>query len=245
MTQRMFVIDRIRGGNAECPEETMTIAGTTGNLYTIRITKRPSCDCPHAKKGNQCKHIAYAMCRVLHAPEQLQYQLALLSSELREIFASAPPIPSANTSTTTTTDGNRKAVSPDEDCPICCMAFAPQTEDIAYCKAACGNNVHQACMEQWAAAKRAQHATVTCPFCRAPWLDGDGDVERLAALGAVGIEGYVNVAAQLGLSGRRDYSSYHPFWVRQQARAGVDVNGEFYRGQFYSYEGYGDEQYEG
>jgi hypothetical protein len=29
-------------------------------------------------------------------------------------------------------------------------------------------------------------------------------------------EGYVNVADELGLSGERDYSTYHPYWVRQQ-----------------------------
>lgn len=33
-------------------------------------------------------------------------------------------------------------------------------------------------------------------------------------------EGYVNVASQLGISGERDYSTYHSFWVRRQARAG-------------------------
>lgn len=241
MTQRMFVIDRIRGGDAECPEETLTIAGTTGNLYTIKIAKEPSCDCPYAKKGNQCKHIVYAMCRVLHAPEHLQYQLALLPSELRTIFASAPPIPSADASRSTdATAGTRKPVSADDDCPICCMAFEPDADDIAWCRAACGNNVHCECFAQWAATKRAQRAAVTCPFCRTPWQEDDGDVRRLAAEGDVNADGYVNVAVQLGLSGRRDYSSYHPFWVQQQYRAGVDVGGEVHGGRFYSYEEYED-----
>jgi hypothetical protein len=56
-------------------------------------------------------------------------------------------------------------------------------------------------------------------------------------------EGYLNVGDQLGISTQRgklhihvaivdnsdtpqDYSSYHSFWVRNQARAGVDV-GEY------------------
>jgi hypothetical protein len=29
-------------------------------------------------------------------------------------------------------------------------------------------------------------------------------------------DGYLNVAGQLGLSGERDYSTYHPFWVRRE-----------------------------
>ena len=239
----MFVIDRISGGDKECPEETLTIAGTTGNLYTITIARIPSCNCPHALKGNQCKHVVYvspihsglvmwrrltlkqAMCRVLHAPQHLQYQLALISSELREIFEKAPPIPSADTSTT---DNNRKPCSSDEDCPICCMPFEPEKEEIVFCKAACGNNVHKECFEQWAATKRAQRAKVTCPFCRTPWQGDNEIVSKLAKEGNVNAEGYVNVASQLGLSGRRDYSSYHPFWVRQQRYRGVDVGDDYY-----------------
>lgn len=56
---RMFVVDRTRTGTDEVPEERVDIAGTTGNIYTITIGKEPSCTCPDARKGNQCKHIVY------------------------------------------------------------------------------------------------------------------------------------------------------------------------------------------
>jgi hypothetical protein len=60
-SQRMFLIDRERksstGGSHE--EEVFDIAGTTGNIYQVKIGKVPSCTCPDAKKGNQCKHIVY------------------------------------------------------------------------------------------------------------------------------------------------------------------------------------------
>ena len=46
-----------------------------------------------------------------------------------------------------------------------------------------------------------------------------GTVSQRQATG----EGYVNVAEDLGLSTQRDYSSYHSFWVRRQARGGVNV----------------------
>ena len=55
----MFVIDRTRGGTPEIPEETIDLAGTTGNVYSISICQLPSCTCPDSKKGNQCKHIVY------------------------------------------------------------------------------------------------------------------------------------------------------------------------------------------
>jgi len=58
-SQRMFVIDRTRGGTEDVPEETIDMAGTTGNIYSITISQMPKCTCPDNKKGNQCKHIVY------------------------------------------------------------------------------------------------------------------------------------------------------------------------------------------
>ncbi len=58
-SQRMFVIDRTRGGTEDVPEETIDMAGTTGNIYNITISQMPKCTCPDSKKGNQCKHIVY------------------------------------------------------------------------------------------------------------------------------------------------------------------------------------------
>ena len=226
LTQRMFALDRQRGNsNPDHPTETITLAGTTGNVYIIVIDKVPSCDCPHANKGNQCKHIAYVLSRVLRVSTGLDYQLAFLSSELREIFAKAPPLP-AETATSGKQDGNRKPL--DDECPICSEDFeAGSSESIVYCKAACGNNIHKECFERWAATKRG--GSVTCPFCRTPW-QGDEDVtSKVAKDGPKNREGYVNVASQLGLSGRRDYSTYHSHWVQRQAMNGTigwDDDGE-------------------
>jgi hypothetical protein len=59
LTQRLTVLNRERCGTDEIPEEKIVMAGSTGNVYTQKIGLVPSCDCPHAKKGNQCKHIIY------------------------------------------------------------------------------------------------------------------------------------------------------------------------------------------
>ncbi len=58
-SQRMFVIDRTRGGTEDVPEETIDMAGTTGNVYSITISQMPKCTCPDNQNGNQCKHIVY------------------------------------------------------------------------------------------------------------------------------------------------------------------------------------------
>lgn len=59
LSQRFFVLNRQRAGTEDCPEEIVEMTGSTGNIYTIHIAKRPTCNCPHAKQGNQCKHVLY------------------------------------------------------------------------------------------------------------------------------------------------------------------------------------------
>ena len=213
----MFVIERRRTGTSEEPNEVVEIAGSTGNLYTVTISKTPTCNCPYAAKGNECKHIVYVLNRTLKAPANLQYQRYLLSSELREIFDKAPPIPADKGKAEADDSGARKPI--EDDCPICCVEFDPEHEDILYCKAACGNNVHKKCFEQWAVQKRATGGGVTCPFCRTPWERDatDSVVDKNAAAMK---DGYMNVASQLGLSGLRDTSSYHQYWVRRERKNG-------------------------
>ncbi|KAL8861218.1 MAG: hypothetical protein Q9178_002434 [Gyalolechia marmorata] len=231
-SQRMFVIDRTRSSTAdEPPSETISMAGTTGNIYDITISHIPRCTCPDNLKGNQCKHIIYVLHNVLKAPEHLQYQLAFLTSELHLIFAQAPLPPSSsstsatdpNPSTSGTPTSNRKPIT--GDCPICFMEFHPPTEQITYCKAACGNNIHTHCFEQWARVQSKQDV-VRCVYCRTPWQQQQRDVSEFKDVvekGKRGEEGYVNVGKELGLSARRDMSSYHRFWVRRQGGRG---NGE-------------------
>ncbi|KXL46864.1 hypothetical protein M433DRAFT_64993 [Acidomyces richmondensis BFW] len=222
LTQRMFALDRRRDydSTADHPIETIALAGTTGNIYTIVIDKVPSCNCPHARKGNQCKHLAYVLSRVLRAPAHLEYQLAFTSAELREIFAGAPLLPS-ETVGEGKEDGEDKQKPLEGECPICVCDFEPESrEAVVYCRAACGNNVHRGCFEQWAATKKRGGEAVTCPFCRALWEDEKEYAGKIPCTGIVNEEGYVNVAAQLGLSGRRDYSTYHSHWVMRQVEQG-------------------------
>jgi hypothetical protein len=55
----MFVLGHTVTGAKDVPEMSFDIAGTTGNIYKVVIGKEPTCSCPDAKKGNQCKHICY------------------------------------------------------------------------------------------------------------------------------------------------------------------------------------------
>jgi len=202
----MIVIGRSRTGTEALPGEEIDIVGSTGNIYKVIIGQLPSCTCPDHQKGNECKHKVYAMHTVLKAPENLVYQLAYLSSELREIFKGAPPIPT-DTSDSNETEGNRKPI--EGECPICFQEYEPEYNELVWCKAACGQNMHKSCFDQWMAAQRG--LTVRCVFCRTPWEVDHGGIASLPQTGAVNAEGYVNVANQFGMSEDRDYSVYNRF----------------------------------
>ncbi|OHE99323.1 SWIM zinc finger protein [Colletotrichum orchidophilum] len=211
-TQRFYVLERRRCGTPDAPEEEIELTGSTGNVYTVKIGQTPSCSCPHSMKGNQCKHWLYVMSRVLRAKFEHTYQLALVPSELKEIFDKAPPI---DTPADDTQDKNRKPI--DGDCPICfCELESDNKETIVWCRAACGQNIHKECFETWAATKRRGSyggSDVTCPYCRSVWQGDDDMVKNIKKGGKITREGYVNVAEQLGISTQRDYSTYSRWWT--------------------------------
>ena len=158
---------------------------------------------------------------VLKVREDLAYQLAFLTTELAEIFANAPVTTlssdDAAAAQKTDTGGTRKSI--EGDCPVCVMEFveSDKPEDILWCKGACGQNIHRTCFEQWA---KSKPGPVKCVFCRTPWKGDEDMVKKVSKSGTVNQEGYVNVAGELGISGHRDKSSYHQYWVRREYGGG-------------------------
>ncbi|GAB7361474.1 hypothetical protein MBLNU230_g1530t1 [Neophaeotheca triangularis] len=177
-TQKMFILERTRkthenchAGHDDCPREDIELAGSRGNVYTVVISHFCTCNCPAMVYGTnnsgteQCKHIIYVLHHVLKAKDDLKYQAAFLTSELRDIFANAPKILSEAVEEVEDNDGNRKTVEEGDECPICCVEFKEE-EKVVWCKAACGNNVHAKCFDMWA----KQKSPVKCPFCRTDWV---------------------------------------------------------------------------
>lgn len=151
-THKMFILSRLRSVEhdchanlPDCPYESIQVAGSKGNIYSIRISHLVTCTCPEAtglflKKGlerPQCKHVVYVLHQVLKAPDHLKYQKAFLSSELKELFAAAPPLP-AQVGQAEIKDGKRKNL--EGDCPVCFTAFGD--ESVTWCRSSCGNNIH-------------------------------------------------------------------------------------------------------
>ncbi|KAH6669238.1 hypothetical protein B0J14DRAFT_115140 [Halenospora varia] len=196
--ERLFMLDRSKGVDKDgfvC--ENFSIAGSTGNVYDTTIGRSPKCICMDARmRGQKCKHINYALIKILRAPENLCYQLALLSTELESIFANAPvtkaPTPdNKDEEDDTIYNGKRKPI--EGECPICVFDMEPD-EEIVWCKAACGQNFHKECFQHWKSSKNG--GQVTCVYCRTEWQEDTPKPGDLAGLKNIApkIGSYRNVA---------------------------------------------------
>ncbi|GAA6063387.1 hypothetical protein JCM10212_001486 [Sporobolomyces blumeae] len=245
-SQRFFCVGRERTSPVT---ETFSVLGSTGNVYTVSIGHRPSCDCPDGRKGNQCKHVLFVLLKVLQVPESnnLWYQSALLTSELEAIFANARPSPRSQLEERVSqmyrvATGKEKATDKDADeqagdegpvkkripqegdsCPICYEDFTPNAETgLVFCLSlqGCGNALHNVCFTNWERTAKP----VTCPLCREKWPTSENSAASGSGAGpSYSAEGYLNFASQAGISTKRDTSSYyHGPRRRGSGRRGYD-----------------------
>jgi hypothetical protein len=230
LSQRMYLIEQLDESNQTSGlARRYAVLGSTGNVYNVTISQLPTCTCPDCARGKLCKHIIFVLARVLQVPQNspLIYQSALLQSELKEIFEKAPA-PANVQASSAVLSAYKKAVIgsqddqtgeeqekstavnekvPEGECPICFESLQ-STEQLDSC-ATCHNYIHKDCLRKWLAA--ASHPT--CCYCRSAWCSfgatpGSSQDHVGGAGGVAREEGYVNLATQQGLSGRRDTSTY-------------------------------------
>ena len=188
--QRMYMIDGQRVSQF-CWK--FAVLGSTGNVYTVQVGPKPSCDCPDAAQGFHCKHIILIFLKVLKRPEtdNLIYQKGLTKYELLELFSRIPRNLSqgsdsiiANKAVRSAFDDSRRKEQNEEqvgdqtpnvkqkpldgnECLICFEDFiGSTTEAVLWCKTQCGYNFHKECFAKW---EKAKGQAVTCPSCRTAW----------------------------------------------------------------------------
>ncbi|EPS31146.1 hypothetical protein PDE_06101 [Penicillium oxalicum 114-2] len=202
---RMFIVGQQVCETDDLLEFYFHVVGSTGNIYTVKIGKLPSCNCPDAKfRGRgECKHIIYVLLKALNARPELRYQISFVPSELREMYeGSLMSIFEEHGIPDQDYEGKRRPL--DGACPVCFAGFSPRDKTV-WCQTGCGNNVHKACFEQWARTSRSSQGSVRCIYCRIEWPapGSDPKVEKLRQSGTIGPGGYVNVAEQFGLLPKR------------------------------------------
>jgi len=224
LTQRLYLIEAKPTENCDSLDASTTFAvlGSTGNVYSVKISRRASCSCPDYVRSYLCKHILFVLLKVLRVDDAspVIYQNAWLSTEVKELMTGWTERQNgilandrvreryAELSTNPNDekedeDGavKRKSVEEEPDCAIC---FDPLgKEELTYCKVACGTNFHKACIERWAT---SGYHGLTCPNCRSPWQDASGRKKKRDC-----DEGYVNLGDLQGQSDRREYRRWRDY----------------------------------
>uniref|UniRef100_A0A7S3H0S9 SWIM-type domain-containing protein n=1 Tax=Spumella elongata TaxID=89044 RepID=A0A7S3H0S9_9STRA len=233
--QKLFLVDQEDITSEVCGlGRKFAVMGTTGNIYDVKIQQQPTCSCPDCARGKLCKHIIFVMVKVLQVDRnsELIYQNALLQSELSTIFIHAPPIHNGVLANRNVVNAYKKAIhgepidlteddkptevpvvvekKPEGECPVCFDSLEVALTLLDSC-ATCRNFIHKECLQNWIKVKR------TCCYCRSSWCShgtasaatSSSSGAGAAAAGVARDEGYVNLGAIQGLSGRRDTSSYH------------------------------------
>ncbi|KAF7905288.1 uncharacterized protein EAF01_005809 [Botrytis porri] len=194
------------------------VLGTSGNVYTVSIRQKPTCNCYEGRRDILCVHIVFILTQYLDLPAPLRHQTTFLEAEIRYMKEDE-----INRIGLRSTDKfcEQKSVEEQETCPICLENL--EDDDSTWCRGQCGKNFHLHCIFIWAHTNfREGNPDITCGNCRAPWiwiehqLRGFIEItwnlqfgvcdydERYCSLSEllrrdVSQEGYLNVAEILGI----------------------------------------------
>lgn len=152
------------------------VIGTTGNLYTVKLGHKTSCDCPDfSNNGKFCKHIYFVFIKVFKVDPYDKLRIKIprpIRKELmngvptilaREIVPSASILDKYEQLKHTKAEVKRRDIT--DDCPICMEPMSGE-EGVSWCFAVCGNNFHTACFDRWLQVMAIREPS--CVLCRAP-----------------------------------------------------------------------------
>ncbi|GMH34383.1 hypothetical protein BSKO_02217 [Bryopsis sp. KO-2023] len=203
---RMFLLERRRilaVGSEGGGIEEFDVLGATANVYTVTVSRHPSCTCPDFERRQlPCKHILFVRLRVLKLKpsDPMVWQKAYLSTEVDDILRGEGDVETLGTDVVANdrvikayqklrdpgdADNEEEEKGKEEDpssnrqkiegrdCGICFDDFDKDSKEALVWCLHCGNNLHKSCFERWASTKKGNHQQVTCVYCRSAWQDGD------------------------------------------------------------------------
>ncbi|KAF7939747.1 hypothetical protein EAE99_001552 [Botrytis elliptica] len=145
----------------------LAVLGTSGNVYTVILKKKPSCNCYEGNRGIYCVHIVFILTKFLHLPAPLRHQSAFLEAELRCMVGDdvdwMGPVPTGKFCPP-------KSIEEQGTCSIC-LENLEGNASMTWCMGQCGQNFHLQCIWTWADTNFMDgQPDITCGHCRAPWV---------------------------------------------------------------------------
>ena len=184
-TDNLYLVESIPQNSNEEKKRIYLIMGSTGNVYSVVITNKPTCTCPDFKqRKKRCKHIYFVLIRIMKVENPIIKKFT--NENLDEMFNNIPLITNnlivdkskrdkfheitnnikSNNSKeiNSKTDNKVKQRLNDNDiCPIC-LDNINNGKELDYCKYSCGLTLHKKCFQMWEKRNKG-----ICVFCRADW----------------------------------------------------------------------------
>ena len=184
-TDNLYLVESIPQNSNEEKKRIYLIMGSTGNVYSVVITNKPTCTCPDFKqRKKRCKHIYFVLIRIMKVENPIIKKFT--NENLDEMFNNIPLITNnlivdkskrdkfheitnnikSNNSKeiNSKTDNKVKQRLNDNDiCPIC-LDNINNGKELDYCKYSCGLTLHKKCFQMWEKRNKG-----ICVFCRANW----------------------------------------------------------------------------
>ena len=184
-TDNLYLVESIPPNLNEEKKRVYLIMGSTGNVYSVVITNKPTCTCPDFRqRKKRCKHIYFVLIRIMKVENPIIKKFT--NDNLDEMFNIIPLITNnlivdkskrdkfheitnnikSNNSKeiNSKTDNKVKQRLNDNDiCPIC-LDNINNGKELDYCKYSCGLTLHKKCFQMWEKRNKG-----ICVFCRANW----------------------------------------------------------------------------
>lgn len=174
-TQKIYMVDN---SNIDDLTKTYDVMGTSGNIYTVTVSNKPTCTCPDfMSRGKRCKHIYFVLIRIMKVDSSDEDQGEYSNDEIKNMFGKIPDVINSLTVSPDLKDkwknmkgtGDKKSIEIsqkplDDVCPVC-IDDLDNGESLVYCKFSCGKNIHKSCFDQWCKVKKEKK----CIFCFKQW----------------------------------------------------------------------------
>jgi len=177
------------------------VVGSTGNVYTVTLDRRPTCTCPYfVRKNDVCKHLFYVLLKVVGLSHEspIVYQKAYLTNELVEIYSLLESSPPTFASNTVRVEYHRRLNNVTTTKAILCgycqkrLVGKQQYPTIQCPSHGCRSHFHAACILSLPDIagrlsihddpRRTRTTIVECPTCGEVWEHDDGYSINLAGV---------------------------------------------------------------